>query len=193
MNINDLKAKARIMKEKIGLSTYPVGVKFIFDETTFSSDNIKRLQGYRYCQAVMKARHGEYVFLTKEDISCPAAAAAFGFKPLSESLKNGKSLVGFGITKAESTGKEMFKGMTTIEYGTLQSLYLFPLETAIIEPDVVVVEDKIEGLMWISLSYLNSKGGQRIESSTSILQATCVDTTIIPYKQSKMNLSYGCF
>lgn len=47
--------------------------------------------------------------------------------------------------------------------------------------------------MWIALAYLNVKGGERIESSTAILQATCVDATILPYKQDKINLSYGCY
>jgi len=72
-------------------------------------------------------------------------------------------------------------------------LYLFPLETAIIEPDVVVMEDQVERLMWIVLVYLNAKGGWRVEISTAVLQATCVDSTIIPYKQHRINLSFGCY
>jgi len=42
------------------------------------------------------------------------------------------------------------------------------------------VEDETEKLMWFALANLNIKGGQRVESSTAILQATCVDATTVP-------------
>lgn len=193
MEIPQIREKVKQIKEKIGLNTYPVGVKFIFSKKIEIPDKAKRLQGHRYCQALMKARHGQHIILDKEGITCPAAAAAFGFKALPEGLKNGKGLIGFGITKEEKTGIEMFRGMTVLNPGELKDLYLFPLETAVIEPDIVVIEDQIEKLMWVALAYLNAKGGKRIESSTAILQATCVDATLIPYKEQKMNLSYGCY
>jgi uncharacterized protein (DUF169 family) len=183
----------RKLKEKIVLNTFPVGVKFVFSNSTDIPIPATRLTGHRYCQALMKARHGEHVILDSEGIACPAAAAAFGFKSLPEGLKNGKGLIGFGITQNERTGKEMFEGMTVFNPGEIKGLILFPLETATIEPDVIVIEDQIEKLMWVALAYLNSKDGKRVESSTAILQATCVDATIIPYKQQKMNMSYGCY
>lgn len=193
MDVEQVREKARAIKEAVGLDSYPVGVKLIFDETDGILALAKRLLGYRYCQAVMKARHGEHVTLDKEGITCAAGTAAFGFKPLPEALKNGKGLVGFGITKEDNTGVEMFRGMTTLKPGELKKLYLFPLETAVIEPDIVVIEDEVEKLMWVSLAYLNVKGGKRVESSTAILQAICVDATLIPYKEQRLNLSYGCY
>lgn len=183
---------AKQIKQTLGLSASLIGVKFIFSE-----DNIppkgEKLKGHRYCQALMKARHGKQVILDADGIACPAAAAAFGFKPLPEGLKTGKGLVGFGIVNQENTGKIMFEGMTTLPQGELKALYLFPLETATLEPDIVVVEDETEKLMWIALANLNVKGGQRVDSSTAILQATCVDATTIPYLQQKFNMSMGCY
>lgn len=180
------------VKQILGLSTSMVGVKFIFSENEIPS-GVEKLNGHRYCQALMKARHGAHVLLDAEGIACPAAAAAFGFKPLPEALKTGKGLVGFGIVNEDSTGKVMFEGMTTLPQDQLKVLYLFPLETAILEPDIVVVEDETEKLMWLALANLNVKGGHRVESSTAILQATCVDATTIPYLQQKFNMSMGCY
>lgn len=184
--------KSKRVREILNTNLYPVGVKFIFKESDLPK-NVLRAQGHRYCQALMKARHGKQVVLDAEGIACPAAAAAFGFKPLPDGLKTGKGLVGFGIVNEESTGKTMFEGMTTFPKGELKALYLFPLETATIEPDIVVIEDETEKLMWIALANLNVKGGKRIESSTAILQATCVDATTIPYIQQKFNMSMGCY
>lgn len=180
------------VKRILGLTTSMVGVKFYFSEEEIPLE-IDRLTGHRYCQALMKARHGLHALLDADGIACPAAAAAFGFKPLPDGLKTGKGLVGFGIVNEETTGKVMFEGMTTLPQGKLKALYLFPLETATIEPDIVVVEDETEKLMWFALANLNLKGGHRVESSTAILQATCVDATTIPYLQQKFNMSMGCY
>jgi uncharacterized protein (DUF169 family) len=187
-----IQSNSEKVKQILGLTTSLVGVKFLFSEEEIPA-KIEKLAGHRYCQALMKARHGKHVILEAEGIACPAAAAAFGFKPLPEGLKTGKGLVGFGIVNNENTGKTMFEGMTSLPQGKLKALYLFPLETAEIEPDIVVVEDETEKLMWFALANLNIKGGQRVESSTAILQATCVDATTIPYLQQKFNMSMGCY
>jgi uncharacterized protein (DUF169 family) len=192
ITLNEIQSNALKVKEILGLNSSPVGVSFIFSEAEIPL-GVEKLTGHRYCQALMKARHGAHVLLDAEGIACPAAAAAFGFKQLPEGLKTGKGLVGFGIVNDEATGKAMFEGMTTLLQGKLAALYLFPLEKATIEPDIVVVEDETEKLMWFALANLNVKGGQRVESSTAILQATCVDATTIPYLQQKFNMSMGCY
>jgi len=187
-----IQSNSKKAQQILGLTTSLVGVKFLFSEAEIPSD-IEKLTGHRYCQALMKARHGTHVLLDAEGIACPAAAAAFGFKQLPEGLKTGKGLVGFGIVDEESIGKAMFEGMTILPQGKLKALYLFPLETATIEPDIVVVEDETEKLMWFALANLNINGGHRVDSSTAILQATCVDATLIPYVKQKFNMSMGCY
>ena len=187
-----IKSDSYKVKQILRLTTSMVGVKFLFSEEEIPL-GIEKLISHRYCQALMRARHGAHVLLDAEGIACPAAAAAFGFKMLPEGLKTGKGLVGFGIVNEVGTGKTMFEGMTYLPQGKLKNLYLFPLETAVIEPDIVVVEDETEKLMWFALANLNIKGGKRIESSTAILQASCVDATLIPYVEQKFNMSMGCY
>ena len=190
--MKSIQKKSIKVKEILGLTSSLVGVNFIFSESDIPQ-NIEKLQGHRYCQALMRARQGNHVILDGDGIACPAAAAAFGFKDLPDGLKTGKGLVGFGIVNQENSGKTMFEGMTTLPQGKLNALYLFPMETAIKEPDVVVAEDETEKLMWLALANLNVNGGKRVESSTAILQATCVDATTIPYIQQKFNMSMGCY
>jgi uncharacterized protein (DUF169 family) len=151
------------------------------------------LRGHRYCQALMKARHGESVLLEPEGLSCPAAAAAFGFRPLPTQLANGKGLVGFGIVAEASAGERMFADMPHLPRGSIAAIALCPLHLAPRPPDVVVVEGQPEILMWLLLADLNVHGGQRRTSSTAVLQATCVDTTVIPYLERRLNFSLGCY
>ena len=46
--------------------------------------------------------------------------------------------------------------------------------------------------MWVALADVFETGG-RLEFSTAILQATCVDGTIIPFLKQKIHASLGCY
>ena len=180
------------LMQVLGLAAPPVGVRFLKSDQHIPAQ-ATRLARHRYCQGLMKARGGQSVLLDAEGISCPAAAAAFGFRPLPENLQNGRGLVGFGIVNRQDTGQQMFNGMTYLTPGEIKALHLFPLDQASEEPDVIVIEDEAEKLMWISLAYLNITGGERVVSSTAVLQATCVDATIIPWREQRLNQCFGCY
>jgi len=176
----------------LDLSSHIVGVRLLKPGAEQPTGSI-RLKQHRYCQALMKARLGQSVLLDGAGINCPAAAAAFGFRPLPEGLRNGNGLVGFGIVTDAAIGARMFAEMAVLEPGEIQSLHIFPLDQAENQPDVIVIEDAVEKLMWVNLAYLNAMGGKRLSSSTAILQATCVDSTIIPYIEKRLNFGYGCY
>lgn len=176
----------------LGLSGAVVGVRLLSsnEESPVAAEPLHR---HRYCQAIMRARRGQNVLLDRDGIACPAAAAAFGFCPLPGGLKSGKGLVGFGIVADEAVGKKIFETMPKLEPKQISQLHLFPLNQAEHWPDVVVIEDEVEKLMWVSLADLNATGGERVQSSTAVLQATCVDSTVIPYLENRLNLGYGCY
>ena len=182
----------REMRSLLGLSGSPVGVALIRSGEP-RPDGALELRRHRYCQAVMKARKGQDVVLDGMGIACPAAAAAFGFRALPAGLQSGGGLVGFGIVSQPATGGRMFHDMPRLPIGSIEALHLFPLEEAHRPPDVVVVEDEVERLMWIALASLHISGGERVNASTAVLQAMCVDSTIIPYLEGRLNLGFGCY
>lgn len=191
-DVDEIKKMGKLMITILSLKGSPVGVNFLSQDEEVPTD-AEILKKHRYCQALMKARKGFKVVLTGEEISCPAAASAFGFRPLPKSLKSGKGLVGFGIVSDPKIGKKMFEGMLRLDENQIKSIYLYPLEKASKIPEIIIVEDDPEKLMWIALAYLHASGGERIESTTAILQATCVDSTIIPFLKNRINLTYGCY
>ena len=186
---------SRRLKEIIGLESEPVAVYLvaISDENRPAVGAFTRAPGHRYCQLLMRARRGESVQLTAEDIACPAAAAAFGWRLLPEGLATGKGLVGFGIVSKPATGRRMFEGMPQFAQGAVSIIAACPLSLAPAIPDVVVVEGSPEQLMWLLLADLNVADGQRRRADTAVLQATCVDATIIPHLEHRMNFSLGCY
>ena len=179
------------MKEILGLRWPPVGVRLMSTEDEVPNTEI--LAKHRYCQAVMKARQGHDVLLKKEELSCPAALSAFGFEELPEKLRSGKTLVGFGIVSDEKVGQKMLLGMPKLKAGLICQIHLFPLDRFDYKPEVVVVEDEVEKLMWIVLSYLHARGGERVQASTAVLQAACGNATVIPYLENRLNFSFGCY
>ena len=190
----DLQILAADMVQAIGLESAPVAVFLLAPDADMSPfAGWEPVERYRYCQALMKARAGERVVLEADELACPAAAKAFGFKPLPPALQTGKGLVGFGIVAEPGSGAAMFDGMTCLEPGTASRLALCPLAGAPMLPDVVVVEGPPEQLMWLLLAEVNLRGGERLLGSTAVLQATCVDATIIPYLERRLNFTMGCY
>jgi len=189
----DNAAAARRLVEILGIDTEPVAVFLLGPESSPSTEAFKNVKGHRYCQLLMWARHGESVALAPEELACPAAAAAFGFRPLPEGLATGKGLVGFGIVDDPDTGRRMFEGMPRLEPGRVALIAAAPLCAARAIPDVVVIEGAPEALMWLALADLNVAGGERRHGDTAVLQATCVDATIIPHIEQRLNFSLGCY
>jgi uncharacterized protein (DUF169 family) len=191
MDVNQCRSYARDLKSLLGLGSDPVGV--ILDDGARPVTNSVLVAGHRYCQALMRARRGEAVTLEPGGIACPAAARAFGFKGLPEGLRTGNGLVSFGIVSNPEVGKTMFERMPRLEEGSVKKIHLFPAAFAERVPDVIVIEDDVERLMWIVLACLHVAGGERVRSDTAVLQAACVDATIIPFLENRPNMSFGCY
>jgi hypothetical protein len=56
-----------------------------------------------------------------------------------------------------------------------------------------LAEGPTEVLMWLLLADLNLHGGERRVGSTAVLQATCLDATIIPHLERRLNFSLSCY
>ena len=96
--VPDLRIRADGMVQAVGLESAPVAVFLLAPDADMAPfAGWAPVERHRYCQALMKARRGERVILEADTLACPAAAKAFGFKPLPEGLQTGKGLVGFGI------------------------------------------------------------------------------------------------
>lgn len=186
----DVRKASSELKSIIGLGTEPVAVKF-FEEPV-------ELPGFelpgdrRYCQILMGARHGQKYLLTAENIACPAAAWALGFKEPPEMLSSGQMPFKMGIFGSAEAARNTLSSMTRFPMGKYKMVAACPLGEAPFEPDVVVIESDVEHLMWIALARAFETGG-RLTFDTAILQATCVDCTIEPFVNQEMNATLGCY
>jgi uncharacterized protein (DUF169 family) len=184
-------SKKHRLQELLGMTRAPVAVKFILT-TEPLPEGFVASPGRRYCQVLMEASAGAKALLTPDNISCPAAAAAFGFKPLPEKLETGEMLASFGIFASKEAGSNTIHSMLRLPFGQYRAVAACPLIEAPFAPDVVVLEAPPEQLMWGALASVRQTGG-RLNFSTGILQATCVDGAILPYLEQKLNASLGCY
>lgn len=101
-------------------------------------------------------------------------------------------LCGYGIFKTKDAAIRVMDAMPRVKAEQYAAVEVKPLEDYKRIPDVVVLEDEVEKLMWIALAYLNEEGG-RLDFSTSILQAACVDSVVLPFLSGRINMSFGCY
>ncbi len=187
--MNLIKA-AEVMKQILGLTYEPIAVKFLTEKTQLAGFEMPSER--RYCQVLMGAREGNKLLLSGENISCPAAAWALGFKEPPAKLSSGEMPAGMGIFGSPAAAKNTLDTMPRLEMGKYRMVACCPLMQTPFEPDIVVVESAVEHLMWITLAKVFETGG-RLEFSTGILQATCVDGTIMPFLKQEIHASLGCY
>jgi uncharacterized protein (DUF169 family) len=186
----DLANSEKTLSEILGLKHPPIAVKFF--EKNEELEGFELPAGRRYCQILMGAREGKKYKLTAENIACPAAAWALGFKEPPPMLSSGEMPVSMGIFGSAPAVRNTFASMPRLEMGKYKMVACCALGQSPFEPDVVVIESEPEHLMWVDLAKVFETGG-RLDFSTAVLQATCVDVTIMPFLTQKMNANLGCY
>lgn len=186
----DLKQASTILKSVLGLKYEPVAVKFFKKKVQL--EGFETPSERRYCQVLMGAREGKKYLLTPDNITCPAAAWALGFKEPPATLSSGEMPFKMGIFGSPQAVKNTLNSMTRLPMSKYRMVACCPLGGAPFKPDVVVLESDVEHLMWVALALLFETGG-RLPLDTAILQATCVDATIIPFVYQRLNASLGCY
>ena len=133
-----LERAATAMKEILGLKYEPIAVKFF--EDIVALDGFELPSDRRYCQILMGARESKKLMLTAENISCPAAAWALGFKEPPPKLLSGEMPASMGIFGNPAAAKNTLDTMPRLEMGKYQMVACCPLGQTPFEPDVVVLE-----------------------------------------------------
>ena len=130
----DMKEAASVMRGILGLSYEPIAVKFYEKETGL--DGFEMPSERRYCQVLMGAREGGKLLLTADNISCPAAAWALGFKEPPPKLSSGEMPAGMGIFGSPAAAKNTLDTMPRLKMSKYQMVACCPLGQAPFEPDV---------------------------------------------------------
>lgn len=185
----EYKSLAEKLKEILKMENEAVGIKFLNDNSLASGyDQTKK---YTFCQFIMRAREGNKLLATSQNIACANGGSALGFMPVPDKLINGEFLEQLGTFQKEGAKKTM-EDMPRFEQNQYTGIALAPLSKLDFEPDVIVLESLPEQFMWLSLASIYKKGG-RINFTSSISNGTCVDITVVPWIKQQLNVSLGCY
>lgn len=185
----DYKALSERLKSVLEMENEAVGIKLLNDNNSVIGYNQENK--YTFCQFIMKAREGNKLLATADNIACANGASALGFIPVPEKLMNGEFLSILGTFDKEGAIKTM-ELMPRFKQNQFSGIALAPLPEVDFEPDIIVLETVPEQLMWLSLATIFQKGG-RLNFSSGISNGTCVDMTVVPYLTQKLNVSLGCY
>ncbi|MDD3363880.1 MAG: DUF169 domain-containing protein [Syntrophomonas sp.] len=190
--MGDFFNQAILLKDILQLKREPVGVKFVRNINDLPSiKNYDKSRKMRYCQSLMLAGQGYKILLSSQNIACAAAGAAFGLMPLHPKLASGEGHFNTGVLGSAESAGIIMKEMPRLELGTYEFIAMGPLGEVEWVPDVIVIEAPPEALMWVGLAEIYNSG-TRLQFTTSVVQASCVDATIVPFLTGKPNGSFGC-
>jgi uncharacterized protein (DUF169 family) len=139
------KEMAEFISNNVRLKTFPVGVKFLSEESEFpektrqpSTFLNKRIT---ICQAVTMARvYGWTVGVTRDDLICLPAMLVFGFTPAPDPGEVlGRLFCQVDFAKDEEGAKKEIESLSRFANEEYRAIVLAPLQKGLFEPDTVAI------------------------------------------------------
>jgi len=142
MNLKNIHANAKEIRDKLRLLTYPLAIKMVKDEKEIPKDAIRPFKDMGYhldnCQAFSMSRWGQkMVAMTKEDILCMAPFIAYGFVKPSKEWLEGKHRTVLGVNP--EVRKKAVQLTPHLELGEYMGIISAPLEKCCFEPDIFII------------------------------------------------------
>lgn len=177
------------LNEIFEMENNAVGIRLLQDNKTLTGYNSDHK--YSFCQFVMKAREGDKLLVTSNNIACANGGSALGLLPVPEKLMNGELMYKLGTFEKDGARRSM-ELMPRFRQNQFSGIALAPLADVDFDPDVISLQTLPEHLMWLSLATIYQDGG-RLQFSSSISNGSCVDTLVVPYLTQKLNVCLGCY
>jgi uncharacterized protein (DUF169 family) len=189
----DYAEMSRTLVEILGLKYEPVAVTLIKKGQQAPEGYAQPDKPIRHCQAIMRARHGESLLVPPDKQACPVGASSLGLVPLPEKVECGEFHFNLGMYASEEAARNMIRQRPALETGSVVAVAVSPLSKAKIEPDVVVIIGTPEQVYWVLPAATTFSVGGRITVDMASVQASCADSTVLPYVTGNVNISLGCF
>lgn len=145
------------------------------------------------CQGVGAARrYGWKIAFRFEDNACPFYVAYFGLRELPESFVQGGAAYPY-FTETEEKGALAEKSIIKLPVGTMQTLFMEPLdENLSFEPDVVVVYGNVAQTTRL-IAAANYQKGSGIEGGPYSARGACAASMASPFitKECRITLPGG--
>lgn len=178
----------------LGFSRRPVGIKLFFSETEYDNLSWEEPRGKQaYCCIVEKATRGRRFKATLKHINCDGGTTALNLEDSTQRIESGEEYFSYNLYKTNGAARRVRDRVPGL-YRTGAKTYgiaVAPLEDFEITPDIVIFMVNPYQAMRIQQGYVYHEGG-RIEVSGASMQALCVEATVQPYMEGKLNMTPLC-
>jgi uncharacterized protein (DUF169 family) len=181
------------MIDILGLKTEPVAVTLIKKDQPIPEGYTVTGTPLRHCQSIMRARKGEMLVIPADKQACPVGASALGMVPLPDKVRSGEFHYNMGMYESSNSASKTIASRPALEMGSVIATAVSPLSKTKIAPDVVIVVGTPEQVFWIAPAASTFQDGGRVTVEMAAVQASCADSTVVPYITGNVNLSLGCF
>jgi uncharacterized protein (DUF169 family) len=110
-----------------------------------------------------------------------------------DKVKSGEFHANMGLYETATQASKTMAVRPALETGSVIATALAPLSKTTLEPDVVVIVGMPEQVFWLVPAATTFSIGGRVTVEMAAVQASCVDSTVIPYVSGNVNISLGCF
>ena len=185
--------ESRKLVEALGLKNEPVAINLIKKGQALPEGYAIPEKPLRHCQAIMRAKHGEMLVSTADKEACPVGASSLGMMPAPEKVRSGEFHFGMGMYESPEAAKNTIEQRPSLEEGSIDAIAVSPLSKTKLKPDVVVVIGTPEQVFWLMPAATTFSVGGRVTVEMAAVQASCADSTVLPYLTGNLNISLGCF
>jgi len=182
---------AHTLKDVLGLRWHPVAVSLIPKGAPLP-DVPQPTERLRYCQSLMAARRGRSLLMPVDRHACPDGTSILGLSGMPAKLASGELYILFHKLASIEAAQHMVSERPMLEPRSMEATVVCPLDDAKCEADVVAVIAQPEQVMWLLMSD-SYYSGHRHNLFASGYNAQCVETTLMPYLNGEMNVSFGCY
>ncbi|MEG1830649.1 MAG: DUF169 domain-containing protein [Raoultibacter sp.] len=179
------------LQEVLGLRWNPVAIALIAAGDPLPDVPVPE-ERLRYCQSLMAARRGRSIMMPANRHACPDGTAILGLTEIPDKLASGELYVLFHKLHSVEAAKHMVAERPSLPPRTIDATVVTPLAQAKCPADVIAVIAEPEQIMWLCMS-ASYYTGHRHDFHASGYNAQCVETTLLPYLNGELNVSFGCY
>ena len=173
----DYKAFSEGITRMVRPQSFPIGMKLLKDENALPE---KAARPAKYgikislCQwTTMARRWGRTLGAIADDINCTPCLAGLGLKRMEDGKALAEYFLDMGYLDNIELAEKATKELDPIPYGEIKGIAVFPLETAPVDPDIVLIYGTPAQMSRLASGYLYHYG-ELIESKTTGFGLSCV-------------------
>lgn len=175
--------------------SFPLAVRFLRDGDEYSERTRRPKRDLEtqvaICQTFsMARRYGWQIAVGEEDINCPLALTAFGFRKDTESYSCGEMCAGM-FTETKSAGINTEAEVPRFSFHQYKYILAAPLARADFQPHVYLIYGNSAQVMRLLTAVLYKKGGYLTSKFSGRLD--CADICIETMKSNQAQIILPCY